>query len=222
MLSSCFATAIMPNMGPLMNEAAVVHVVDDDESMREALDTLFRSVDLQVCTHPSVDEFLAAKRPDVAGCLVLDVRLPGMSGLDLQARLASLGIHLPVVLMTGHGDIPMSVRGMKAGAVDFLIKPFRDQDMLDAVSTAIARDRASRAAEAASTDLRQRFATLSQREQQVMSLVVLGKMNKQVAGELGLSEITVKIHRGAAMRKMGARTLADLVRMAEALGLPAP
>jgi FixJ family two-component response regulator len=222
MLSSCSATAIMPDVRTLMNEAAVVHIVDDDQSMREALDTLFRSVGLRVYAHPSVDAFLAAQRPDSPGCLVLDVRLPGMSGLDLQAQLAGFGIHLPVILMTGHGDIPMSVRGMKAGAVDFLIKPFRDQDMLDAVSTAIARDRTWRAAESATTDLKQRFATLSQREQQVMRLVVLGKMNKQVAGELSLSEITVKIHRGAAMRKMGARTLADLVRMAEALGLPAP
>ncbi|MEI9983839.1 MAG: response regulator [Aliidongia sp.] len=187
--------------------------------MREALGSLLRSVGMQARVHPSVDAFLAARRPDAPGCLILDVRLPGMSGLDLQTQLAGLGIHLPVILMTGHGDVPMSVRGMKAGAVDFLIKPFRDQDMLDAISTAVARDKAWRAADAGECRPANRFASLSPRERQVMGLVAAGKMNKQVAGELGLSEITVKIHRGAAMRKMGARTLADLVRMAETLGL---
>jgi FixJ family two-component response regulator len=200
-----------------MTEPAIVHIIDDDESLRAALDGLLRSMDLKTRTYRSVDDFLAAARPDAAGCLILDVRLPGISGLDFQARLVGLGIHLPVILMTGHGDVPMSVRGMKAGAVDFLIKPFRDQDMLDAVAAAIARDTARRATESVNTILRDKFATLSPREQQVMRLVTAGKMNKQVAGELGLSEITVKIHRGAAMRKMGARTLADLVRMAEAL-----
>jgi FixJ family two-component response regulator len=151
------------------------------------------------------------------GCIVLDVRLPGISGLDFQSQLEGLGVRLPVILMTGHGDIPMSVRAMKAGAIDFLPKPFRDQDMIDAVLTAIERDRKRRSAEEGVEEVRQRFATLSPREQQVMSLVTSGKMNKQVAGELGLSEITVKIHRGAAMRKMGAKTLADLVRMADLL-----
>jgi FixJ family two-component response regulator len=202
-----------------MSEGAIVHIIDDDESMRAALDSLLRSVGHGTRAYASVSEFLAGRRPDAAGCLILDVRMPGVSGLDFQGQLAGLGIHLPVVLMTGHGDVPMSVRGMKAGAIDFLIKPFRDQDMLDAVSTAIARDTARRKIDDEQATLREKFATLSPREQQVMQLVTTGKMNKQVAGDLGLSEITVKIHRGAAMRKMGARTLADLVRMAEALGL---
>lgn len=204
-----------------MSEAAVVHIVDDDESMREVLGSLLRSVGLAARSYASVDAFLKAQRPDAAGCLVLDVRLPGISGLDLQVQLEDFGIRLPVILMTGYGDIPMSVRAMKAGAIDFLTKPFRDQDMLDAISAAIARDTARRTADAADSLLRERLATLSPRERQVMGLVTAGKMNKQVAGDLGLSEITVKIHRGAAMRKMGARTLADLVRMAETLGLTA-
>jgi FixJ family two-component response regulator len=156
---------------------------------------------------------------DAPGCLILDVRLPGMSGLDFQARLCEVGVELPVILMTGYGDIPMSVRGMKAGAVDFLVKPFRDQEMLDAVAIAIDRDQARRAGNAESAMLREKFATLSPRESQVMQLATAGKMNKQIAGDLGISLVTVKIHRGAAMRKMGARTLADLVRMAEALKL---
>ena len=154
---------------------------------------------------------------ELAGCLVLDVRLPGISGLDFQSQLAELGIHLPVILITGHGDIQMSVRAMKAGAVDFLPKPFRDQDLLDAVTAAVERDRRRRMADEGIDLVRDRFVTLTPREKQVMMLVTSGKMNKQVAGDLGLSEITVKIHRGAAMRKMGARTLADLVRMADAL-----
>ena len=198
-------------------ETAVIHIVDDEESLRRAVDSLCRSVGLQTRTYGSAQEFLDAKRESVAGCLVLDVRLPGMSGLDFQSQLAALGIHLPVILMTGHGDIPMSVRAMKAGAVDFLAKPFRDQDLLDAVTTAIERDRRRREVDGGANVLRDRFLSLSPREQQVMMLVTTGKMNKQVAGDLGLSEITVKIHRGAAMRKMGARTLADLVRMADTL-----
>jgi FixJ family two-component response regulator len=204
-----------------MSEAAIVHIIDDDESMRAALDSLLRSVGLGTHAYASVSEFLAAHRPDAAGCLVLDVRMPGTNGLDFQEQLAGFGVRLPVVLMTGHGDVPMSVRGMKAGAVDFLIKPFRDQDMLDAVTAAIARDAERRKIDDEQTALQEKFATLSPREQQVMQLVTEGKMNKQVAGDLGLSEITVKIHRGSAMRKMGARTLADLVRMAEALRLSA-
>jgi FixJ family two-component response regulator len=200
-----------------MSEAAVVHIIDDDESVRAALDGFLCSVGLTPAPHASVSEFLAAKKPDVPGCLVLDVRMPGISGLDFQEKLCGLGIHLPVILMTGHGDVPMSVRGMKAGAVDFLTKPFRDQDMLDAIATAIGRDRARRDAEAAIIGLREKFTTLSPREREVMLLVTAGKKNKQVAGDLGLSEVTVKIHRGAAMRKMGAPTLADLVRMAETL-----
>jgi len=198
-------------------DKAVVHIVDDDDSLRRAVDSLCRSVGLQTRTYGSAREFLDAKREDIAGCLVLDVRLPGVSGLDFQSQLSALGIHLPVILVTGHGDVPMSVRAMKAGAVDFLPKPFRDQDLLDAVSTAIERDRRRRELDGGASVLRDRFATLSPREQQVMMLVTSGKMNKQVAGDLGLSEITVKIHRAAAMRKMGARTLADLVRMADAL-----
>ncbi len=202
---------------PQQASNAVIHIIDDDESMRLALDTLFRSVGLRTKMYGSAREFLGAKFDDAPGCLVLDVRLPGVSGLDFPEQLAGHGIKYPAVLITGHGDIPMSVREMKAGAVDFLAKPFRDQDMLDAVTTAIARDEARRADDGHATEIKDRFAALSPREQQVMMLVTTGKMNKQVAGDLGLSEITVKIHRGSAMRKMGARTLADLVRMADAL-----
>lgn len=203
-----------------MMEAAIVHIVDDDASLREALGSLFRSVGLAVQTFDSTAAFTSAPRDDRPGCLVLDVRMPGVSGLDFQDRLTELGISLPVVMMTGHGDIPMSVRAMKAGAIDFLAKPFRDQDMLDAVAAAIDRHRSDLAAAGEVDALQKRFATLSARERQVMTLVTAGKMNKQVAGDLELSEITVKIHRGAAMRKMGARTLADLVRMAQSLDLP--
>ena len=203
-----------------MAETPVIHIVDDDESMREVLASLLRSVAFAARSYPSVDAFLQAPRVDAPGCLILDVRLPGMSGLDFQSRLTEVGIELPVILMTGYGDVPMSVRGMKAGAVDFLIKPFRDQDMLDAVSVAISRDCARRAANAESISLKEKLASLSPRERQVMELATAGKMNKQIAGDLGISLVTVKIHRGAAMRKMGARTLADLVRMAEALKLP--
>lgn len=199
--------------------APVVHVIDDDHSIRGALDSLFRSVGWQVRAFGSAQEFLDARRPDMAGCMVLDVRLPGLSGLDFQSQLAALGITLPVILMTGHGDIPMSVRGMKAGAVDFLPKPFRDQDMLDAVAAAMEKDREARAEREAVSELSNRYQSLSAREQEVMGLVVTGLMNKQIAFELGLSEITVKIHRGAAMKKMQAKTFADLVKMAERLRL---
>jgi FixJ family two-component response regulator len=205
-----------------MSDTGVVHIIDDDASLRGALDSLLRSIGLRTQVFGSVREFLDARVGDAPGCIVSDVRLPGMSGLDLQSQLSDLGIQLPIILITGHGDIPMSVRAMKAGAVDFLPKPFRDQDMIDAVSTAIERDRKRRLADEDVVRIRDRFATLSPREQQVMTLVTAGKMNKQVAGDLGLSEITVKIHRGAAMRKMNARTLADLVRMAETLKLKAP
>jgi FixJ family two-component response regulator len=203
-----------------MADTPIIHIVDDDESMREVLASLLRSVAFSARAYPSVDAFLQAPRVDAPGCLILDVRLPGMSGLDFQSRLTEVGIELPVILMTGYGDVPMSVRGMKAGAVDFLIKPFRDQDMLDAVSVAISRDRARRAANIESISLKEKLDSLSPRERQVMELAAAGKMNKQIAGDLNISLVTVKIHRGAAMRKMGARTLADLVRMAEALKLP--
>jgi FixJ family two-component response regulator len=201
------------------DDRAIVYIVDDDEALGRALDRLFRSVSLETRSYGAAREFLDAQRPDLPGCIVLDVRLPGINGLEFQAQLGDLGINLPVVLITGHGDIPMTVRAMKAGAVDFLPKPFRDQDMLDAVSTAINRDRSRRAAEDLAAGLKDRFATLSMREREVMMLATSGRMNKQIAGDLGLSEVTVKIHRGAAMRKMGARTLADLVRMADALNL---
>ena len=200
-------------------EEAMVFVVDDDESMREALGSLFRSVSLKVETFGSAADLLRSKLPDVATCLVLDVRLPGLSGLDFQAELAKANIHTPIIFMTGHGDIPMSVQAMKAGAVDFLTKPFRDQDMLDAVAAALERDRKRRQDEHRVADLRLRLDGLTEREREVMGLVTAGLMNKQIAGELGLSEITVKIHRGHVMRKMAARSLADLVRMAEVLGV---
>lgn len=199
------------------NERAIVHVVDDDASMRGALEGLFDSVGLETQTYAAAREFLATSISDRPGCIVIDVRLPDMNGLDVQAQLTEMGVRLPVVMMTGHGDIPMSVRAMKRGAVDFLPKPFHDQDMLDAVMAAIERDRQRRTVEGDVSQMQQRYGTLSPRELQVMLLVTAGKMNKQVAGDLGISEITAKIHRGAAMRKMGARTLADLVRMADVL-----
>lgn len=201
--------------------APVVIVVDDDASLRDALSSLFRSIGLEVALFASAAELMAAKLPDAPRCLVLDIRLPGVSGLDFQAQLARSDMELPIIFMTGHGDIPMSVRAMKAGAVDFLTKPFRDQDMLDAVSAAIEIDRGRRSERASSSRLRGLYDTLTERERQIMALVTSGLMNKQVAAEVRLSEITVKIHRGNVMRKMEAHSLADLVRMAEALGLGA-
>ena len=199
------------------SERAVVHIVDDDASMRGALENLFETIGLETKSYPAARDFLARDLPDGPGCVIIDIRLPDMNGLEFQAELTRMGVRLPVVMMTGYGDIPMSVRAMKRGAVDFLPKPFRDQDMLDAVIAAIDRDRQRRTVDDDVSRMQQRFATLSPREQQVMLLVTAGKMNKQAAGDLGISEITVKIHRGAAMRKMNARTLADLVRMAEIL-----
>ena len=203
-------------------EEPIVFVIDDDAPMREALGNLFRSVGLQVEVFGSASEFLQSKLPDVPGCLILDIRLPRLSGLDFQAELVKAGIHIPIIFMTGHGDIPMSVRAMKAGAIDFLTKPFRDQDMLDAVTTAIERDRGNRNEARILSDLRALFATLTPREREVMALVTAGLMNKQIAAEIGIAEITVKIHRGHIMRKMAAKSLADLVRMAQALGLQHP
>jgi FixJ family two-component response regulator len=200
---------------------SMVYVIDDDLSLREALSSLFRSVGLQVKLFGSAAELLERKLPDVPSCLVLDIRLPGVSGLDFQAQLARSGIRMPVIFMTGHGDIPMSVRAMKAGAVDFLTKPFRDQDMLDAVFSALETDRKQLESEQGIADLSAHYQSLTAREKEVMAYVTKGLMNKQIAGELGLSEITVKIHRGHVMRKMGVRSLADLVRAAEKLGLSA-
>ena len=198
-------------------EEPIVYVVDDDASVREALRNLFRSVGLRVEVFGSAPEFLQSKLPDVASCLILDIRLPRLSGLDFQVDLAKAAIHIPIIFMTGHGDIPMTVRAMKAGAVDFLTKPFRDQDMLDAVTAAIERDRNSRNEAKMLSDRHAHFVTLTAREREVMALVTAGLMNKQIAAEIGIAEITVKIHRGHIMRKMAAKSLADLVKMAQAL-----
>jgi FixJ family two-component response regulator len=205
-----------------LNDGVVVHVVDDDASWRSALASLFATVGLATRTYGTAREFLSSGFTDTPGCIVIDIRLPDMNGLAFHAKLTENGVRLPVVIMTGYGDIHMTVRAMKGGAVDFLTKPFRDQDMIDAVLTAVERDRQQRTAEGRVSQIHKRFATLSARQQQVMLLVTSGKLNKQVAGDLGISEITAKIHRSVAMRKMGARTLADLVRMAEALKLKGP
>ncbi len=200
-------------------ERAVVFVIDDDVSVQDALSSLFRSVGLQVKVFALVAEFQQTKPADFPSCLVLDIRLPGLSGLDFQTDLARSDTQIPIVFITGHGDIPMSVRAMKAGAVEFLTKPFRDQDMLDAVHVAIEKDRKRRKNEAATIQLKASFQTLTSREQEVMSLVTAGLMNKQVAGEIGVSEITAKLHRANVMRKMRAKSVAELVRMADALGV---
>jgi FixJ family two-component response regulator len=196
----------------------IVFVVDDDASMRGALTNLLQSVGLAVEVFGSASE-MQSKLPDVASCLVLDIRLPGLSGLDFQTELAKAKIHIPIIFMTGHGDIPMTVRAMKGGAVDFLTKPFRDQDMLDAVVMAIERDRKRREVEKVAANLQALFETLTSREREILALVAAGLMNKQIAGELGLAEITVKIHRGHIMKKMGARSFGDLIRMAQTLGI---
>ena len=199
-----------------------IYVIDDDQSVRDALSSLFRSVGYRVQLFGSTNEFIQAKRADANSCLVLDIRLPGASGLDLQSHLKREQIPIPVIFMTGHGDVPMSVRAMKAGAIDFLSKPFRDQDMLDAVASALDADRKRRNADQSIAAVRSAFETLTAREREIMQLVTSGLMNKQVAGRLGLSEITVKIHRSNVMRKMGCQSLADLVRMASLLGLNPP
>lgn len=203
-------------------DGSIVRIVDDDPSMRRALTNLFQSVGLTVEAFGSAAEVLEAEPPMVPSCLVLDIRLPGLSGLDLQADLAKANIHTPIIFITGHGDIPMTVRAMKGGAVDFLTKPVRDQDMLDAVRAAIERDRKRRDAEKSVSGVRSRFESLTARQRDVLALVASGLMNKQVAAELGLAEITVKIYRGQIMRKMDAKSLADLVRMTEALGISRP
>jgi FixJ family two-component response regulator len=203
---------------PANADEPIVFVIDDDASMRRALTNLFQSVGLKVEVFGSAPEMLLGRLPDVASCLVLDIRLPGLSGLDFQTELAKANVHIPIIFMTGHGDIPMTVRAMKGGAVDFLTKPFREQEMLDAVVAAIERDRKRRESDKVAADLRKLYETLTPREREVLPLVTSGLMNKQVAAQLGLAEITVKLHRGHIMRKMEARSLADLVRMAEILG----
>ena len=199
---------------------AVVFVVDDDSSIREAIESLVKLAGLRVETFGSAQEFLRSKRADLPGCVVLDVELPGLSGLDLQRELAAHGIKLPIIFITGYGDIPMSVRAMKAGALEFLTKPFRDQDLLDAIEQALERDRAARRHAREIAELRERFDVLTSREREVMSLVVAGRLNKQIGFELKISEVTVKIHRGRVMNKMGAESLAELVRMTERLEIP--
>jgi FixJ family two-component response regulator len=201
---------------------SIVFVVDDDPLVGGSVSSLLRSVGLQARVFTSAADFLREKRPPLPSCLVLDVRLPGVSGLDFQAELSRRDIHIPVIFMTGHGDIPMTVRAMKAGALEFLTKPFREQDLLDAVKLALDRDQSRIAADTIASGLKARLDTLTQREREIMALVASGLMNKQVAGRINLSEITVKVHRGRMMQKMGAKSLAELVRMAEALNIRPP
>lgn len=206
------------NRGQTVKKAtSIIYIIDDDESVRFSLEFLFQSVGFATRAYASTAEFLAAERPETEACLVLDVRLKGTSGLEFQEQLRRSGMQIPVILLTGHGDIPMSVRGMKAGAIDFLTKPFREQDMLDAVTSALKVDRGRRASQEVLADVEFKYQSLTARERQVMSMVTKGLLNKQIAGELGISEVTVKIHRGLVMKKMGARTLPDLVRMSDAL-----
>jgi FixJ family two-component response regulator len=206
-------------VGETIKTQRIVYVIDDDTSMRESLKSLFSSVGLRVETFGAAPEFLGKELPDAAVCLVVDVRLPGLSGLDFQSELAKANIDVPIIFITGHGDIAMTVKAMKAGAVEFLPKPFRDQDLLDAVKLALEKDEAKRQSGKTSASIRSLFESLTPREQEVIGLVTAGLMNKQVAAEMGVSEITVKVHRGNAMRKMKANSLADLVRMADMLGI---
>jgi FixJ family two-component response regulator len=203
-------------------EQPVVFVIEDDQSLREALKKLFNMVGLRAETFSAAADFLEIELPDVPTCLVVDIRLPGISGLDVQTRLVTANIRIPIVFMTGYGDIPMTVQAMKAGAVEFLPKPFREQDMLNAVQLALQRDRTRRQAERAETQLHTNFQSLSSREQEVMALVTAGIMNKQIAARLGLAEVTVKLHRGNVMRKMNAQSVAELARMAQILGIAHP
>ena len=198
---------------------SAVFIVDDDASVRESLQSLFRMVGYAVEAFASASDFLKSKLPEIASCLVLDIRLPGISGLDFQADLAKANIQIPIIFITGHGDIPMTVKAMKAGAVEFLTKPFREQDMLDAVRTALERDRARRERDQGVAALRAAFETLTAREREVMKHVTAGLMNKQIAAQMGLAEITVKLHRANGIRKMKARSLADLVKMSQSLGI---
>jgi FixJ family two-component response regulator len=206
----------------MTEQPPIVFVVDDDVSIRDALKSLIRSVGLRVELFGSPREFLNAKRPEAPSCLILDVRLSGESGLDLQRELVAANIHVPIIFITGHGDIPMSVRAKKAGAVEFLTKPFRDQDLLDAIQLALERDRIRRQREAEIAGLRERFESLTPREREVLPWVVSGLLNKQIADAIGTSEAPVKVHRSQVMRKMAADSLADLVRMAEKMGIPIP
>jgi FixJ family two-component response regulator len=211
---------MQPALQGQSDDNPIVLVIDDDPDVREGLRALLQSVNLESRAYTSAPEFFRSKLPDQVSCLILDVRLPGLGGLDFQAELAKVNVNIPIIFITGYGDIPMSVKAMKAGAVEFLTKPVREQDLLDAVREALERDRKRRKSDEEIHDLRNRYNALSPREQEVMSLVAAGLMNKQVAAEIGIVEVTVKVHRHNIMKKLGAKSLADLVRMADALAIP--